>query len=93
MMTGTTKDDVQSRLKRIAGQVSGIQRMVDEGRYCVDILVQIAAVRSALGKVAQKCFGSHVDTCVANALEHGTAKERRETLDELFDVLARFGKL
>jgi len=93
MMKGTTRTDVQARLKRISGQVAGIQRMVDDERYCVDILVQIAAVRSALGKVAQKCLSSHVDTCVAHALEEGTAKERREKLDELFDVLGRFGKL
>ena len=82
-----------ARLRRVQGQVGGIVKMVEEERYCVDILVQIAAARSALNKVAQLLLESHVNTCVADAIERGSAQQRREKLDELFDVLGRFGKL
>lgn len=82
-----------ARLRRVHGQVGGILKMVEDERYCVDILIQIAAARSALNKVAQLLLESHVDTCVADAIEHGNAQQRREKLDELFEVLGRFGKL
>jgi DNA-binding FrmR family transcriptional regulator len=93
MMTEEQKSSVQKRMKRIAGQVAGIQRMIDEDRYCIDVLVQLAAVRSALSKAAQLILSSHIETCVAEAFEEGTTKERKEKLDELFDVFGRFGKL
>jgi DNA-binding FrmR family transcriptional regulator len=87
------KGAVERRLKRIAGQVAGIQRMVAEDRYCIEILVQLAAVRSALSKTAQVILSGHIDTCVAESFEQGTTKERHEKLEELFDVFGRFGKL
>lgn len=93
MMDEEKSAKLQARLKRVQGQVGGILRMVEEDRYCVDVLVQIAAVRSALGRVARLLLESHVEGCVAHALEHGTKRQRRKKLDELFDVLGQFGKL
>jgi DNA-binding FrmR family transcriptional regulator len=93
MMDEKESARLQTRLRKIQGQVGGITRMVEDDRYCVDVLVQISAVRSALGKVARLLLESHVETCVAHAIENGTKKQRQEKLDELFDVLGRFGKL
>jgi DNA-binding FrmR family transcriptional regulator len=85
------RKQVQQRLARIAGQVAGIQRMVEDDRYCVDVLVQVAAVRAALDQVGRRVLASHVETCVADAFGSGSARERRRKLDELLDVLGRFG--
>ncbi|RMG94963.1 MAG: metal-sensitive transcriptional regulator [Deltaproteobacteria bacterium] len=78
------------RLSRIAGQVAGIQRMVDDDRYCVDILVQIAAVRAALGKVGRILLENHIRTCVTEAFEAGEPGERDAKIAELLDVYERF---
>jgi DNA-binding FrmR family transcriptional regulator len=87
----TTK--VQVRLKRLAGQVAGIQRMIDADRYCVDVLVQIAAVRAALDRVGKIVLESHVETCVAAALDSGSLRERRQKVEELMEVFSRFGHI
>ena len=84
---------VHARLKRIAGQVAGIQRMVDEDRYCVDVLLQIAAVRAALDQVGKLMLGAHVETCVADAFASGSAGERRKKTGELLEVFLRFGSV
>ena len=84
---------VHARLMRIAGQVAGIQRMVDEDRYCVDILLQIAAVRAALDQVGKLMLGAHVETCVAEAFANGSAGERRKKTEELLEVFSRFGSV
>ena len=85
------QQQVEARLKRIAGQVGGIQRMVDEQRYCVDVLLQVAAVKAALDRVGQIVLGSHVDTCVNAALDSGDREESRKKVEELMEVFARFG--
>jgi len=84
---------VEQRLRRIAGQVAGIQRMVEEDRYCVDVLLQVAAARAALDQVGRLILTGHVERCVAEAFASGSARERRRKLDELLEVLARFGAL
>jgi DNA-binding FrmR family transcriptional regulator len=84
---------VEQRLRRIAGQVAGIQRMVEEDRYCVDVLLQVAAARAALDQVGRLVLASHVESCVAEAFASGSARERRKKMDELLEVLARFGAL
>ena len=66
-----TKDVVQKRLRRIEGQVRGIQRMVDEDKYCIDVLTQISAVTSALQAVALELLDDHLGHCVAGALADG----------------------
>jgi DNA-binding FrmR family transcriptional regulator len=88
-----TRDQVLGRLRKIAGQVEGVQRMIEEGRYCVDVLHQIAAVEGALDRVGHLVLASHVETCVASAIESGKASERKEKLDELMDVFSRFGRV
>jgi len=91
------EDDVRrkldARLKRIAGQVAGIQRMVEDDRYCVDILLQIAAVRAALDQAGKQLLGAHVETCVRGAMESGSTRERKAKLEELLEVFARFGSV
>jgi DNA-binding FrmR family transcriptional regulator len=82
-------DEFRARLGRIEGQVRGISRMVEEGKYCVDILVQVAAVRAALDGVALGIMRDHIDGCVRDA----TGPDRAEVLDELSDVLERFVSL
>ena len=76
------------RLKNIEGQVRGLQRMLEEEKYCVDILTQISAVRAALNSVGMVILRRHIDTCVADAIETGGA-ERVQIIDELMSVLAK----
>ena len=90
-MQPETRRQVDLRLKRIAGQVAGIQRMVEDDRYCVDVLQQVAAVRAALDGVGKLVLGQHVETCVASAFASGRKRERDEKLAELLDVFSRFG--
>lgn len=92
-MKPTVKTQAKQRLARIAGQVAGIQRMVEDDRYCVDVLLQVAAVRAALDRVGKLVLTSHVETCVADAFASGSARERRKKMDELLGVFARFGAL
>ena len=83
-MQGQTKTQITNRLKRISGQVAGIQRMVDDDKYCVDILTQVAAVRSALDAVGVALLTDHIQGCVVGHgtdTEHACAKEM--TPDEL----------
>ncbi len=81
-----TKDQLQTRLRRIEGQVRGIQRMVDEDRPCPDVLVQIAAIDAALDKVALGLLDGHVKHCVAQADE----SEREQQTAELMEAMGRF---
>ena len=78
------------RLRRIHGQVGGIIRMVEEERYCVDILTQVRAVQAALKKVENNVLGEHVEHCVEGAVRHGDAKARAEKINELMVALERF---
>jgi len=96
-MNCETRTHLQTRMKRISGQVAGVQRMLDEDRYCVDILNQISAVRSALDALGVELLTSHVECCVAG---HGTAKQHAKAkpmkpadlLTELRTALSRFLK-
>lgn len=85
------RSQVGVRLRRIAGQVAGIQRMVEDDRYCVDVLLQVAAVRAALDQVGKLVLGGHVETCVASAFASGRPEERERKISELLEVFARFG--
>ncbi|MCD8797233.1 metal-sensing transcriptional repressor [Mammaliicoccus sciuri] len=87
--TKEEKDKVINRLKRIEGQVRGIQSMVEEDRYCVDILVQISAIQSALKNVGFAVTERHIKHCVTDAIQNG---EGEETIDELMSVLKQFSK-
>ena len=93
MMNEEIRNQVLARLRKVAGQVTGIQRMVEEDRYCVDLLHQIAAVEGALDRVGHIILGSHVETCVTSAIESSKPRERKEKLAELIDVFSHFGRV
>ena len=86
------KDALTRRLHRIEGQVRGIERMVEEDRYCIDILTQIAAVRTALEQVGAKLLEDHVTHCVAEALASGDAAVAGEKSEELLAAVQRFSR-
>jgi CsoR family transcriptional regulator, copper-sensing transcriptional repressor len=89
---GYDKAALGKRLRRIEGQVRGIERMVDEDRYCIDILTQIAAAMTALESVGLKVLDEHVGHCVAGALASGDPDAAREKTDELLAAVQRFAK-
>jgi len=88
-MHGATREAVATRLKRIEGQVGGLLRMVEEDRYCVDVLTQIAAVRAALHKVEEQILRDHVGHCVAAAFASGDAADQRRKVEELVETIGR----
>ncbi len=88
MPHGDTKR-TRSALKRIEGQVRGISKMVEEDRYCIDIVTQIAAARAALSRVEADLLRGHIGHCVHRAMKSGDVTEQRKVVDELLKV---FGK-
>ena len=103
IMNDENRDKVRNRLKRIAGQVAGLQKMVDDDRYCVDILTQLAAIRSALDAVGVQLLSDHVEHCVSGCVHGGghhdpaahpaaRKKSRQELVDEVRLTLSRFLK-
>jgi DNA-binding FrmR family transcriptional regulator len=76
-----------ARLSRIEGQVRGVARMIEEDRYCIEVLNQIRAVRAALDKVEQETLSDHLRHCVAHAFHGGSASDRQTKIDELIEVL------
>lgn len=92
-MTPDTQEKAKKRIRRIAGQVAGIERMIDADRYCVDVLLQVAAVRAALDGIGKLLLRSHVETCVADAIESGRPKERKVKIAELMEVFSKFANI
>lgn len=96
-MEEETKKRITNRVNRIAGQVAGVQKMLAEDRYCVDVLTQIAAIRSSLDALGVELITKHLETCVVG---HGTGKEhhcakpmtKEKLLEEVRTTLARFLK-
>jgi CsoR family transcriptional regulator, copper-sensing transcriptional repressor len=86
-----TKLKARGRLRRIEGQVQGLQRMIEGDAYCVDVLLQISAVQGALEQVQKLLLGRHVESCVADAFRSGSKGERQRKIDELLEVFSRFG--
>ncbi len=80
-----TKDKI-TRLKRVEGQVRGISKMIEEDRYCMDILTQMQAVKSALAKVESQILKDHAACCVAEAINSGNQDEQKEKFSELIDL-------
>ena len=89
---GYDKSALTKRLHRIEGQVRGIERMVEEDRYCVDILTQISAVSTALDSLAFKILDEHVNHCVTGALDSGDADVAAEKSQELLAAVHRFAR-
>jgi DNA-binding FrmR family transcriptional regulator len=75
------------RLRRIEGQIRGLQRMVEEDRYCADIITQVASVQEALRGVARSLMRNHLHNCANHALSAGSAEEQRAMYDELLDLI------
>lgn len=92
MINEETKREVLNRLKRIEGQVQGIQRMVEEQKYCVDILLQVSAVQGALDQVSKRLLGRHIESCVSDAFASGNDRQRERKIEELLEVFSRFGR-
>lgn len=88
-MQKNAKTSVLKRLARLEGQVRGLARMVEDGRYCIDIVTQIAAVRAALRRVEEEILRDHVDHCVEHAIASGDKKDQRRKISELMAVIER----
>ena len=88
-MQETAKSSCIRRLSRIEGQVRGLSRMVEEGRYCIDVVTQISAVRAALRRVEQEVLRDHVGHCVKHAMQSDDVADQNRKIKELMDVLAR----
>lgn len=88
-MNREIKPKLLNRLNRIEGQVRGIGRMVEEGRYCIDIMTQLQAVRAALTRVETELMREHIDNCVTSAFSSGDPQEQRRKADELVMLLQR----
>jgi DNA-binding FrmR family transcriptional regulator len=89
----TAKDPkLLSRLSRIEGQVRGVARMIEEDRYCIEVLDQVQAIKAALKKVEDEILKSHADHCVSNAINKGDKEDAREKFSELVDLFARYSR-
>ncbi len=88
-MTKDTKTSCVKRLNRIEGQVRGLVRMIEEDRYCIDIVTQIAAARAALSRVEEAVLRDHVQHCVRHAMTSGSNADQEQKIEELIAVLAR----
>ena len=86
------KEALVKRMRRIAGQARGIEKMISEDRYCIDILTQIAAVTTALGAVGELLLDDHVNHCVRHALSSGDESAADEKIHELLEAVHRFTK-
>ena len=86
-MTPQTRKNARVRLARIEGQVRGLIRMIDDDRYCIDVITQIQAARAALSRVERLVLQDHVSHCVADAVASGDRKERKRKIDELINVI------
>lgn len=78
------------RLNRIAGQVEGVKKMIDEGRYCPDILMQLRAIRSAIKNVEANILDRHLEHCVHDAVNSGNTKQQKQKLDEIKELFKRY---
>ena len=88
-MQKETKAAVLKRLSRIEGQVGGLFRMVEEDRYCIDVVTQISAVRAALRRAEEEILRDHVSHCVEHAITSGDKRDQRKKISEIMDVLGR----
>jgi DNA-binding FrmR family transcriptional regulator len=88
-MRDALKTSVRKRLNRIEGQVRGLSRMVEEDRYCIDVITQIGAVRAALARVEEELLRDHVGHCVEHAISSGDKADQRRKVAELMAVFGR----
>ena len=88
----TTHEEQLQFLKKIEGQVRGLQRMIQEKKYCVDIITQIHSVIGALYRVENEVFKKHIDGCVVNALKGKSETEKQKKISEVVELISRFRK-
>lgn len=88
-MTPDTKKSLRARLARIEGQVRGLAEMVEQDRYCLDVIGQVRAARAALAKVEQLILSDHLGSCVEAAIVSGDPEQQRRKVAELIEVLGR----
>jgi DNA-binding FrmR family transcriptional regulator len=92
MKQTTTHEEQLQFLRKIEGQVAGIQRMIEEKRYCVDILTQIRSIIGALHRVEGEIFRKHLDGCVMQALKDKSESEKQKKIDEVIELIDKFRK-
>ncbi|MBU4487816.1 MAG: metal-sensitive transcriptional regulator [Candidatus Omnitrophica bacterium] len=88
----TTHEEQLEFLKKIEGQVRGLQKMIEEKRYCIDIVTQIHSVIGALYRIEDSIFKKHLDSCVVNALKGKSAGEKQKKINEIMELISRFRK-
>lgn len=89
----TGHDEQIEFLKKIEGQIRGVQKMIREGRYCVDIMIQLHSIIGAIVRVENNIFRKHIDSCVVSALKGKSEIEKQKKIDELIDLIERFRKI
>jgi len=89
----TTHEEQIVFLKKIEGQIRGIQRMIEEKRYCVDIITQIHSIIGALYRVENEIFKKHIDGCVVSALKGKSGTEKQKKINEVVELISRFRKI
>lgn len=87
------QDQARKRVRRIAGQVAGIERMIEQDRSCADILVQVAAARAALDGMGKVLLSSHVESCVVDVFATSRPKKSREKAAELLELFSKFAHI
>jgi len=80
------------RLKKIEGQIKGVQKMIQDGRYCIDILTQLSAVVGAIKSVEENILNRHLRSCVSDSLAHRSRKDKERKAQEIIDILIKFRK-
>ncbi len=93
MVDAETKRRALTRLRRIEGQVQGIQRMIEKDKYCVDIMLQLSAAQGALEQVSKMLMHRHIESCVMDSMKAGSERERAQKIEELIGVFSRYGGL
>lgn len=91
-MNQSSSDKAMTRLRRIEGQIRGIHKMLEDDRYCIDILTQTSAVIAALHGVEDLVMENHLNMCVADAMKSNDPEQKREKVDEVMQVITKFRK-
>ncbi len=89
----TTHEEQLDFLKKVAGQIAGIQRMIEEKRYCVDIITQLHSVVGAILRIEEKIFRKHIEGCVIGALKGNSEAEKQKKINELLELIGKFRRL
>ncbi len=89
---GTRHTEETIRLRRIEGQVRGVQKMIEDRRYCVDIITQLQSISAAIARVQERILKRHLEHCVTEAIRSGREEDKREKIEEIIDVLRNYGK-